>query len=323
MGIATTQQLTRYYDQYRDTEIAFTKDIIKALSLDPRQVYIKCAGGQWPCIINSTSFQMARIIVGTKGGAYQALSAKEPPAANIRFCFYDSDKEMMSFLVAGRVEKVAPYMNSGDLAIVTIKFTTRPPDDLIELVGKLLDANANAIRRREERIVINEDSKRKLSIAKDETLIVIQNVPRHCILRDVSFSGAKIIILGLMQFLKDKDAVLVINFTEPAETVQIKGKLVGVEPIQDRKDICAVSMKFDEKLVPLAYKLHVNDYLTSVRKVQLSVQDQIAAQKAAQAEALKKQQEADKQGQEGLPSEISENLTADANPPAEEASPQL
>lgn len=42
MGIATSQQIQKYYDQYRDTEITFTKDIIRAIGLDPRQIYIKC-----------------------------------------------------------------------------------------------------------------------------------------------------------------------------------------------------------------------------------------------------------------------------------------
>ena len=69
MGLLTSQQISRYYEIYRDTEITFTKEFISALNLDPRQVYIKCAGSQWPCIINSTSLQSARIIIGTKGGA--------------------------------------------------------------------------------------------------------------------------------------------------------------------------------------------------------------------------------------------------------------
>ena len=74
MGLMTSHQITRYYDIYRDTEVTFSKEFIRALNLDPRQVYIKCAGAQWPCIINSTSLQSARIIIGTKGGAFAQIS---------------------------------------------------------------------------------------------------------------------------------------------------------------------------------------------------------------------------------------------------------
>ena len=49
MGVTTSQQLTRYYDQFRDTEIAFSKEIVRIIHLDPRQVYIKANGSQWPC----------------------------------------------------------------------------------------------------------------------------------------------------------------------------------------------------------------------------------------------------------------------------------
>lgn len=286
MGIATSQQLTKYYDQYRDTEITFTKDIIRALGLDPRQIYVKCNGGQWPCIINSTSFQLARIIVGTKGGAFSALASKDNPTVNLRFCFSEQEGEVITFLVSCRVTKMQPYMNSKDLVVVTLQYTQRPPDDLIEIVGRLLEANANAIRRREERVVINDDSKRKLGLMKEECVVIIQSVPRHCVLRDLSFSGAKVILIGLSQFLANKDAILRLEFDEPQEVVSIRGTIVSADLIQGRKDICAVSIKFDENFVPLSYKLHLNNFLTAVRKTQLSATDQIAAQKAAQAQQM-------------------------------------
>lgn len=293
MGIATSQQIQKYYDQYRDTEITFTKDIIRAIGLDPRQIYIKCSQGQWSCIINSTSFQQAKIIVGTRGGAFQALSNKDTSGINLRFCFFETETSLMSFFVAGHVTNIVPYMNSNELAVITISFTQRPPDDLIEVVGRLLEANSNAIRRREERIVINEDSKRKLNLNKEEAIIVVQNVPRHCIVRDLSFSGAKVILLGLSQFLKNKPATLRLEFSEPSETIQLNGVIVAAELIQGRKDIVACSMSFSEKMVPLSYKLHVNNFLTAVRKTQLSASDQVAAQKAAQARMIAEQNAAD------------------------------
>ena len=282
MGIATSQQLTKYYDQYRDTEITFTKDIIRALGLDPRQVYVKCKGGQWPCIINSTSFQHAKIIVGTKGGAFQALAAKDNPTANIRFCFNEQEGDgIITFLVASRVAEIRPYMNSKDLVIVTLQFSARPPDDLIEICGKLLEANANAIRRREERIPINEDSKRKLNLAKEECTVVVQSVPRHCVVRDLSFSGARVVLIGLSQFLTGKEAILRLEFNEPSELLSVRGSVVSADLIEGRKDVCIASVKFDENSLPLSYKMHLNDYLTSVRKIQLSAQEQLAQQQAA------------------------------------------
>lgn len=287
MGVTTSQQLNKYYDLFRDTEIPFTKDVILTLKMDPRQVYIKCNAGQWPCIVNSTSFQLARIIVGIKGGAFQELSqeAKKPEdqkrVFQIRFCFYDVNNQPINFFVSGKVGAIATYMQSKDLVIVTLNFTQRPPDDLIEPVGRLLEANANALRRREERISINADSMRKLSLTKEETFVLIDEVPRKCIIRDLSFSGAKVILLGVEKFLTNKNTVLNLDFEDPVEKVAVPGTIVSADLVEGRKDIVAASISFDEAKIPLTYKLHINNFVTAVRKNQLP-QQQGAEQAPAQ-----------------------------------------
>lgn len=268
MGIATSQQISRYYDMYRDTEITFSKEIIKTLGLIPKQVFIKCGGNQWPCIINSTSLLSARIIVGTKGGAYAALS-KQSSTVNLRFFFSQTESQQMSFYITSRVSNITPYMNSNDLAIITLNFLQRPPDDFIEMIGRLVEANANSIRRKEERIIINEESKRKLELFKEDILVSIDNVPRHCILRDLSFSGAKIILMGLAQFVKGKDTVIRLDFLEPIETIILKGNVVAVSQVEGRKELIAASIKFYEESIPMTYKIRINNYVTAIRKTQL------------------------------------------------------
>lgn len=281
MGIATNQQISNYYDFYRDKEIIFTKDILRSLRIDPRQIYIKCNGAQWPCIINSTSFQMAKIILGTKGGAFAQITKKDTPPVSLRFCFIEPDNEPLSFFISGKVAEVTPYMNSQELAIITLSYTQRPPDDLILKLGTLIEASINFTQRKEERIIINQDSKHKLNIEKEETIIYIQNVPRRCILRDLSFSGAKVILLGLSKFIKDKETILRIQFNDPFETLDIKGTIVAADLIEGRQDIVAASIRFDENQVPLSYKIHINNYVTANRKNFLEAQ---ARKEAAEEE---------------------------------------
>lgn len=269
MEIQTAQQAQRLFEDYKNTEIIFTKDIIKVLKMDPRQIYIKSAGSQWPCIINSTSFLQAKIILGTAGGAFQALSKKNPAPINLRFSFYQNDGQLLNFFVSGKVEKISPYMNNKDLAVITLQYTQRPPDDLIFMIGHLLDANQNFIRRKEERILITQDSLRRLNLQRKETIVIIQNIPRHCILQDISFGGAKVILLGLAQFLMNKDVILKLEFGDPDEEIAIKGTIVASVFVQGRKDIFSASIKFDESSISLAYKLRINHYLTTMRKDEL------------------------------------------------------
>lgn len=236
-SITTNQQINEYYNKYRENEIIFTKDIIRFLRLDPRQIYVKCAGSQWPCIINSTSFQQAKIIIGTNGGAFQQITKKDAPPVNLRYCFIEPDNQPLIFFVTCRVTDVTPYMNSKELAIVTLSFTQRPSDDLIYKLGSLIDANEGFIYRKEERIVLNEDSKRLLGINKKESIVYIQSVPRHCILWNLSFTGAKIIVLGVPKFLANKDCIIRLLFSEPNEIIDVKGTIVSVNTVEGRKEL--------------------------------------------------------------------------------------
>ena len=276
MAVITGQQITNYYDQYLNTEIAFTKEIIHTLALDPRQIYIKCAGSQWPCIVNSTSFTQAKIIVGTTGGAFQQLAQKNPPAISLRYCFYQNDGQMMTFLISGKVSSISSYAGGKDLAIINIQYSQKPPDDFIEKIGRLLDANANAVKRKDDRIIINQDSCRKLGLPKAECVVTIQGVPRHCILRDLAFSGAKVLLQGLPQFLINKEIIFSLEFEEPHEVINLKGTITGATPVEGRKDIFSANVEFSEESISLSYKIHINNYLSTARKNDIAQADKNA-----------------------------------------------
>ena len=275
MAIATNQQIAHYYDSYSDKEVIFTREILHTLRIAPREIYIKCGGNQWPCIINSTSLKSAKVILGRAGGAFALITRKNAPPINLRFCFFiDKGTETMSFFIAGKVTDVAQYADSKDLAVVTLTYTQRPPDDFIVKIGALIEADINFIQRKEERIVMTGEARYRLGIEKEDTIVYVQNVPRKCILRDLSFSGAKILLLGLPKFVSGKKTVLRIVFNDPAETVDIRGAIVSADFAEGRQGIVTASIKFDEKAVPAVYKLHINDYLTMTKKNILDVSSQ-------------------------------------------------
>lgn len=281
MGVVTSQKISYYYDQYRDQEVAFTKDILKTLGVDPRQIYVKCNGSQWSCIVNSISLMSARIILGTQGGAYAELTKAPNVPVSLRLFFVESGNQQMSFFVNAHVASVTPYMNSKDLAVVTLDYAQRPPDDLIEKIGVLLETNTNAIRRREDRVVINEDSKRKLGLTKAESIVYIENVPRHCVIRDLSFFGAKLILMGVPKFVERKEIVLCLLFDDVPKPVSIKGKILNATSIEGKKSLIFVNVNFHEDEVPFVYKLHINTFLSTVHKKQLSAAEQLVAQQQA------------------------------------------
>jgi Tfp pilus assembly protein PilZ len=265
MGILTSQQITKYYERYRTISVTFTKEIIHATGLVTQQVYLKRLGEAWPCVIYSTSFEEAKVIINTKSGLYGKLQQANN-LVNLRYSFRISDKtDPMFFFVSCRVAGSSPYQGSQDIYMLTLQFTQRPPDDLIEIMGRLLDANINSSKRRDERILITPESLRKLQIAAKETVIYLQGVPRRCILRDISFSGAKVIMVGVAKFIADKEVALRLDFEDPRESLMIGGKVVRLEDVEGRKELVAVAIHFNENQVPMNYKMRINDYLSQIR----------------------------------------------------------
>ncbi|MFP4618942.1 MAG: PilZN3 domain-containing protein, partial [Spirochaetaceae bacterium] len=41
MPILTNQQISNYYEQYRDVEVTFTKEVIRATGLLTKMIYLK------------------------------------------------------------------------------------------------------------------------------------------------------------------------------------------------------------------------------------------------------------------------------------------
>ena len=264
MGILTSQKINEYYERFKTIEVTFTKEIIQVTGLIPNQVYLKCVGDFWPCVIFSSSFQGTKIVANIKSGILQKLE-RANNMVSLRFCFKIAEKgNPVSFFVNAKSTGYASYGGSKDVALFSLQFTQRPPDDLIEIIGRILEANVNSTKRREERILITPESTRKLNILSKDSAVFIQGVPRHCILRDISFSGAKLIMMGVAKFLVDRDGALRVDFDDPRESFLLRGKFIRSEAVEGRKELIALAILFNENIVPMGYKIRINDYLSQL-----------------------------------------------------------
>jgi len=265
MGVLTSQKITDYYERFKDIVVTFTKEIIQVTGLLTQQVHLKCGNDFWPCVIYSASFQNAKIVVNIKSGLLGKLQNANN-YVNLRFCFKSPEQtNPVTFFVAAHVLGSSPYGGSADINMLTLQFTKRPPDDLIEIMGRILDANVNSTKRKDTRIPMTPDTMRKLNILSAESAVFIQGVPRRCLLRDLSFSGAKIIMMGVAKFLMDKDVSLKIDFDDPREAFSIKGKFIRAETVEGKNEMIALGIIFDEANVPMGFKIRLNDMLTTTR----------------------------------------------------------
>lgn len=268
MSVVTSQQISKLYDRYSEQDVLFNKDINRALLLNTKGIHLRCLGYQWPCILYSSSMTSAKLVVNVKTPIKKVIEQANR-MVSLNYSFLQKDKaNPISFFMKAKVVSYAPYHpEKPDLNFLNLEFAHRPPDELIFRLGELLEAQTNSNERKDERIVMNPSVQQDMRLhPKEGVAISIDNIPRKCILRDISFGGAKVIIFGVPTFLVNKPSLLTLKFEDPDLQVQIAGKVLRFEEVQGRKDLAAFAIQFDEKVIPTEYKLRLNQYLKQAKR---------------------------------------------------------
>ena len=263
MSIVTSQQIQSYFDLYSTIEVTLTKEVSNLLGLLQDQISLKFGGSTWPCILYSTSMAGAKVILNLKADQIEKLKTSSN-LGSLRFCFRQTDSvEPLTFFVGIRVKGYNRYNSAPhkDLYFMTLEFSQRPPDDLIEIIGHFLEANVNSTKRRDERIPVNEKIIQKIGFQSCSAIISVEQVDRKCLLRDLSFGGAKLILPGIAKFLNNRLAVLKLINAEDGKLLELEGSFVRVEPVEGRKDLTLAALQFKLETVPQKYKIKINDFL--------------------------------------------------------------
>ncbi len=94
----------------------------------------------------------------------------------LRWCFKQPDKvEPITFFVTCHPTGFTHYAVQGpDVQFVAVEFTQRPPDDLIQILGTLLEASSNAQRRKDERIIVTPETMKKLGLETREAALLLE-----------------------------------------------------------------------------------------------------------------------------------------------------
>jgi hypothetical protein len=266
MAIVTAQQLIQYYARYRQTEVTFNKQVIAATGLMPRNMYLKVLDRQLPCTVFSSSLASARVIANVKANFFLDLKRPNTRIA-LRWCFKLPDKvEPMTFFVPCRATGFTHFnVQKPGVQMLTVEFTQKPPNDLIEILGGLLEANWNSQQRREERILITPENLKKLGMESREAVLLFGETSRPCLLKDLSFIGAGVLASGLTESDAGRPTTLKIAKGEQAAEITLTGTISRVEEVGGRKDIMAVAIQYASD-TPISYKLLINSFITSSRK---------------------------------------------------------
>jgi hypothetical protein len=264
-AVITNQQLARYFEEYGEQEITFTRQVNQIIGLLPKYVYLKCQADALPCILYSSSMRGAKVIANLRVQSLRMLQQSSGALA-LRFCFArEGGAAPLAFFVSARLTAQTAYnRETPELYFLSLEYTHRPPDDLIEILGGLLEASGNAQKRAEERIEVTPASMKHLGLEAREAALTVGAVEGRCLLRDLSFSGAKVLVYGKAEDFLEKQVLLRPAFADPKTQVSLSGRVLRWEGMANREDIGAIAIRFEEG-VPMQYKLAINAALRRPR----------------------------------------------------------
>ena len=196
----TVQHLARLYEEFSETEVTFNAQVIIESGRITSDVRLTVGAHHLPSVLYACSMRGARIIAEIGQNTNEVLTHNSS-SATLRLGFKQSDeKAPVSFIVPCRVESLSEYnAQRPNVRFVTLEFTQKPSDALVGILGSLLEIKANALRRRDQRIILTPDNMKKIGLQSRESCLAIDGASRRCLLRDLSFGGAKVLLsmLGL------------------------------------------------------------------------------------------------------------------------------
>lgn len=262
MGLLTKQDIDDFYNNYKNDEVVFTKTVSSLFGLQPKHIYIKFKEIQRPCIIYSSSMIQAKVIASLPKDIVERI--KTETTINLRYAVNNEEKknDSLYFFIKCRTRDITVYKPEQNLYLINFIYLSKPPEALITLLGKLLEAKKNSFERLDERIIVDKENTIKLGFTSTATQLYIDNVPRQAILRDISFGGLKVLLAGNAKFLNNK-SVKATMIHKDYGRITLIGKSIRAESLMNRKDIVALAIQFDPKTVPVEYHLLINDFLKS------------------------------------------------------------
>jgi hypothetical protein len=259
----TPQHLARLYEEFGDTEVTFNGQVIIESGLITSDVRLTIGSLHVSCVLYACSMKGARVIaeIGTAAGA---LLSRGSTPATLRLGFKQGgEKSVVSFFVPCRVESLSEYnAKKPQVRFAALEFSQKPPDALVETLGSLLEIKANALRRRDQRIVLTPENMKKIGLESRESCVAIGGTSRRCLVRDLSFGGAKILLsmLGLPQ--GPQKVVLKLQKCGIREDTALDGSIVRVEDVEGRDDLIAVSIQYSTD-PPISYRQKINSVFTT------------------------------------------------------------
>lgn len=254
MTLLGTSVLQNLYQEYLDTELTFSKEVCLGLGMLPAESTLKWQGELHACVVHSCSFRAAKVLVRMTAQEWRILEFSSR-VTTLTLTFLQpktGKKELYQF--NGTLQVLQQHgAGEGEVSILLgITFSHRPPEGFLQAQGSYLNLKKEANQRREDRIALGEESRVVLGLSSLGTTVIVDHIERKCLLRDLSYNGARVILTGVAPFLLDKPFTLAMPLAGKAP-LSIPGKILRAEAVEGHRGLAVIALGYHTDRVPVEY----------------------------------------------------------------------
>ncbi|MGL1890878.1 MAG: hypothetical protein OCD02_04590 [Spirochaetaceae bacterium] len=265
------RRLNQIYDDHKDHSITFNQSVIKELGLRPADITLKCSGMKLSCIIYSSSLSGAKILINLSIDQLNYIKRKQQKIS-IMFSFNDKyEHKEICFYIHSKISEITEYnQEKKDLYFFLVDFSKRVPDDFINILGSHIIKQLNLHKRAEERFILNKDLYSSSKSKNHQNFLFVSGCGKRCILTELSMFSAKVILVGCTsKILRNSSAMLIMKYKGLEGIGEMIGHIERIEVVNEDESLLSIIIKFDQEVIPPAYKMWISEYLelVNVRKI--------------------------------------------------------
>lgn len=266
MSIVTQKEIEDYYNTYKKApNITLTKNIVECIGLQMKQCYLKHKSEYYPCIVYACCLHQAKIFMNCPKRLLEDITEHKTQVFLRLYFLSKGTAHPIAFLIPANIVEFKEIQKGNTLFFdLLLQFNNRPPDDLIILLGGLLEAKKCYECRKDERIEIDPLTLKRVGLKSKFTVFKAQTMAIKCILKDLSFSGAQVILPKNAGVKMHDPCSIELDFDQEELPVVNEGQVVGLNDLSVAV-LNAVHIKFTEDKIPINFKIYIKDYLNKKR----------------------------------------------------------
>ena len=266
MPSVSSTKITQLYDDYKDREVYFSKSICDISGLISEKLRLKVADEEFPCVLYASSMERIITILNLTDADMEKVRAAKG-LASVKFSFFPSTaKKPFSFFISCRIKKINSFkLTHGSAFIITLDFNQRPPDDFIEIIGKIIENSIRFNNRKELRIRLDDKIADSLGLDSVKGFAEVDEVFRPCVFVDISTSGCGIIMTQSPDIENHKRITIQLGIK--GNPININGAIVRSDTVNNRPDLIRLGVLYEKEEIPYIYKNMINNYLDMLEKI--------------------------------------------------------